>query len=163
MEHERRERKAHATRDNLNSIMEFDHVITVHEDGTVSDGPSSLYAPTLMDEELDGAGWLLLDGYTQQHGYRGPIMGDGEYIGGRMADYILATPGIYVAIVAFWLPEGDDDGDTVMEGWAVARRCDHDWLAGMMRVHPEDIEAVAATGRRVECMHCEITYRHRIV
>lgn len=38
----------------------------------------------------------------------------------------------------------------------------HDWVAGMMSVHPEDLETVAtaraASGSKVECQACEATY-----
>lgn len=102
------------TRDNLNQLMEFDHVIRVHEDGTVMEEPNT-YAPELHDGELEGNGWTLLDGYSGQYGYSGPIMHDSEYIGGGMADDILSTPGVYVALVDYPL----DDSEP--EGWAVAR------------------------------------------
>src|SRR5574341_239906 len=77
----------------LSEIMEFDHVITVHHGGTVTDGPRWLYAPDLHDEQLDSPSWSLLSGYTGAHGYRGPIMNNAEFIGGRLARDILDTPG----------------------------------------------------------------------
>lgn len=107
----------------LNDIMEFDHVITVHEDGTVTDGPSNLYAPNLDDSELDDPKWSLITyGYTGQDRYNGPIMHNSEFIGGRLEKDILSQPGIYVGLVAYWTPEeeGDEDADT-SEGWAIAR------------------------------------------
>lgn len=145
----------------LNTIMEFDHVIEVRHDGTVTDGPSWLYAPNLHDEHLDSPQWTLLNGYSGQYGYRGPVMHNSESIGGRMAQDILDAPGVYVAIVATWsLMEGEsEDADTV-EGWAVARYCSHTWVAGMMYVHPEDLGTVMAARRTngdspVECEQCE--------
>jgi hypothetical protein len=101
--------------------MEFDHVITVHEDGSITDGPQSLYAPTLEDEELDDRRWSFFSaGYSGQYGYSGPIMHNSEYIGGRLADDIIATPGIYAAVVAYWTNDDpDDDAGSDSEGWAI--------------------------------------------
>lgn len=118
------------TRDNLNELMAFDHVVQVHADGTVTDAPATEYAPECYVEgDSDGqvhadpdmthsGGWQLLAGYTGQYGYNGAIMHDSEYIGGRLADDILATPGYYVALVVADL--NDETGGTV--GWAVARK-----------------------------------------
>lgn len=100
---------------NLNDVMEFEHVIVVHDDGTVTDAPAGVYAPSLMDEDLDGGDWTLLDGFSGQYRYSGPVMHASEFIGGRMAEHILATPGTYVAVVS-----EDPDGDDEPVGWAVA-------------------------------------------
>jgi hypothetical protein len=105
----------------LNEIMEFDHVVTVHADGTITDGPREIYAPELFDNQLDSDRWELLNGYSGQHGYSGPIMHNSEFIGGRMEDDIRSTPGTYVALVSNYPPDDDSDGELVSEGWAVAR------------------------------------------
>ena len=109
----------------LNEIMEFDHVIRIDENGHVShanrDDGLSVYAPSLYDEELDDNSWTLLDGYSGQCGYGGPIMHNSEYIGGGLERDILAKPGLYVVIAAYWSPENEDDDDDI-EGWAVAYR-----------------------------------------
>ena len=79
------------------------------------------YAPDLLDEEVEGS-WELLNGYSGQDSYPGPIMHDSEYIGGQLEKDILATPGVYVLIAATWSPEGDDpDAEYEYEGWAVAK------------------------------------------
>jgi hypothetical protein len=104
---------ANVNRDNLSDVMDFDHVIRVHADGTVTDEPS-IFAPGLYDGEV-GKGWTLLNGYSGQHCYSGPIMHASEVIGGGMADDILSTPGVYVALVDY--PSDDSEP----EGWAVAR------------------------------------------
>jgi hypothetical protein len=110
----------------LNDIMEFDHVIRVHEDGTVSE-PEGFYAPNLLDSELDDTSWTLFTkGYSGQYNYTGPIMHDSEFIGGDLAADILSNPGVYVAVVANHTCEEHDgpvecDCDTLQEGWAVAR------------------------------------------
>jgi hypothetical protein len=109
------------TAKSLSDLMDFDHVIEVKPDGSVVDGPRGLYAPDLYDGELPPeSGWTLLDGYSGQDHYRGPIMHNSEFIGGRMERDILSQPGYYVALVCHWLdtPEGDDD----IEGWAVAHK-----------------------------------------
>jgi hypothetical protein len=107
--------------DQLDKIMETDHVVQVHADGTVTDGPAGLYAPGLVDDELDSSHWEFFStGYTGQYGYAGPIMHDSEFIGGRLARDILAEPGIYVAVAACYLPD-DNDEEITYEGWAVAR------------------------------------------
>jgi hypothetical protein len=111
----------------LNDIMEFDHVIRVHEDGTVSE-PEGFYAPNLLDSELDDTSWTLFTkGYSGQHNYTGPVMHDSEFIGGDLAMDILSNPGVYVAVVCHH--DCDCDGEdhqeqeceTTIEGWAVAR------------------------------------------
>lgn len=134
-------RKA-VTTETLNDVMEFDHVIVVHEDGTVSDA-ENVYAPDIrMEVDADGQhlhaddsdiigqaereGWELLRGYTGQHGYRGPVMHASEYIGGRMAEDILEEPGTYVVVIV-WVdaPEDAPNREELEEepaGWAVARK-----------------------------------------
>lgn len=105
----------------LNDIMEIDHVVQVHPDGTVTDAPPDApMAPELYDAQLSGKGWSLMSyGYTGQYGYKGPVMHDSEYIGGRLARDILSEPGLYVAIVDRRSDDGDMDSE---EGWAVAYR-----------------------------------------
>jgi hypothetical protein len=104
--------------------MEFDHVIQVHPDGTLTDAPDDVHAPELDAENdtVSGDGWSLLRGFTGQHGYSGPIMHDSEFIGGGLARHILETPGYYVALVAYyWTDENDNPLDEpYLEGWAVA-------------------------------------------
>lgn len=105
----------------LTDVMDFDHVIEVHADGSITDGPEGVYAPSLYDDELDDTSWTLLNGYSGQDRYSGPVMHNSEYIGGQMERDIRERPGLYVAIVATWPTddETDDEGDDV-EGWAVA-------------------------------------------
>ena len=103
--------------DDLNSFMEIGRVVQVHADGSVTD--ANLTAPDLYwagdTHELVGDGWALLNGYSGQFKYAGPIMHASEYIGGHMATDILAEPGLYVALVC----EDYDDMDNPA-GWAVA-------------------------------------------
>ena len=124
-----------ATRDRtLNDIMEIGHVIRVqggivHDD--VDPRQRELWAPELYWEGdtysfqpyTPDHGWTLLDGYSGQYLYTGPIMHPSEFVGGRMADDILARDGYYVALVCDDLgdPE-DEDAESEPVGWAVAYR-----------------------------------------
>lgn len=109
------------TTERLESIMEFDHVIRVHADGTVTDNLSGVHAPELHEGELmqggtSGTGWTLMDGYSGQCGYSGPMMHQSEYVGGGLARDIMSAPGMYVTLVNY-----PADGSEPTE-WAIARR-----------------------------------------
>jgi hypothetical protein len=97
----------------LNDKMDFDHVVQVLPGGQVVDA-HGVYAPELYDDELQGAGWTLMDGYSGQSGYSGPIMHASEYIGGGLERDILANPGYYVTLV------NNSYDDEEPEGWAIA-------------------------------------------
>lgn len=109
----------------LNSIMEFDHIIEVHDDGTITE-PSDIWAPDLFNGELDSRddGWTLLNGFSRQYGYSGPIMHPSEFIGGNIERYIRETPGLYVALVSYCDDEDSDSEDSELDidGWAIATR-----------------------------------------
>lgn len=110
----------------LNEIMDFDSVVEVKDNGQIVYRPDE-YAPELLDEQIDSDEWEFFStGYTGQHGYRGPIMHNSEFIGGRLESDILSTPGVYVAVVASWTPGEEDDPDegTILEGWAILRKKD---------------------------------------
>lgn len=125
----------------LNTVMEFDHIIQVDSDGNAYDAQLSqapVYAPSAEDDPehdvlLDGepwkdSKWSLMTGYTGQYGYNGPVMHASEFIGGSMAEFILSNPGLYVAIVVeapcdydgLTLCELDTGCDCEAAGWAVA-------------------------------------------
>lgn len=117
----------------LNDLMEFDHVITVHNDGSVTDSTEYCYADLNVaqdgSDEFDlSAGWSLLSGFTGQYGYNGPVMHPSEFIGGGLERYILETPGHYVALVVEARCDYDGSTDCTVEagcdcepaGWAVA-------------------------------------------
>jgi hypothetical protein len=129
--------------------------VWVRADGTVHDVPLSrpngdplpqVYAPELsvdVDADgqlltLDGAdlrdqatrqGWELLDGYSGQYGYGGPIMHPSEYVGGDLERDILAEPGVYVVTTVACLgpDESDDQDGPDIAGWVVARRMHADY------------------------------------
>lgn len=121
----------------LNDLMDFEHVVEVHPDGSITDGPSGVYAPEVsVDLDADGqmislnpndihidSGWSLLNGYSGQDRYPGPIMDDAEFIGGGMERDIRSTPGIYVAVTVSGIrPDGSSSLDDDIVGWAVARK-----------------------------------------
>ena len=108
----------------LNDIMEFDHVIEVRPDGEIV-GRSDIYAPSLywvdddQGHELEDKGWALLDGFSGQYRYGGPIMHASELIGGAIEDEIRENPGVYVALVCYCIDDSED-----VAGWAIARKDD---------------------------------------
>lgn len=106
----------------LSELMDFDHVIQVHPDGSVTE-PRGIYAPNLYDDALEDDAWdFFTRGYSGQDSYSGPIMHNSELIGGRLERDILETPGIYAAVVAYWSPDDDDaDAELYAEGWAIVR------------------------------------------
>lgn len=113
----------------LNDIMEFDHVVIVHKDGSITDAPRDqreYWAPELYDDELTGEGWdFFTHGYSGQDRYSGPIMHNSEYIGGRLEQDIRSTPGTYVALVSYYSADADgnvNENETYAEGWAIARK-----------------------------------------
>jgi hypothetical protein len=97
----------------LNDLMGFDHVIQVHEDGSITE--PGIHAPELADGHIYHDKWsFFTGGYSGQYGYSGPIMHPSEYIGGRLEKDIRETPGYFVALVN---SSPDDDEP---DGWAVA-------------------------------------------
>ena len=119
--------RRNATPDTLNAEMEFDSVIYSHGDGTISDAHTMHSTYVYTDEQEDGTWveealdepWVLLDGFSGQHGYSGPIMHASEYISGGLARHILETAGFYVATVVMPMPLDEDD-DVDSDEWAVA-------------------------------------------
>lgn len=117
----------------LNDLMSFEHVILITEDGRIIDklpGGREFWAPEVYwadsTVEIQGDGWCLMDGYSSQYLYSGPVMHSSESIGGQMESDILTTPGLYVAVVVMELecedhPTDDCDCDDIV-GWAVARK-----------------------------------------
>lgn len=102
----------------LNDIMEIDHVIEVTDSGEIIER-GDVYAPDLHDSQLDDDTWSLMNGYSGQYGYSGPIMHSSEFVGGRMERDIRDTPGLYVSLVDY-LSDGEP------EGWAVAFKENHE-------------------------------------
>lgn len=118
----------------LNAFMEIDHVIAVHADGTVTDGPAGIYAPDLMHvdgaqhphdvENVGSQGWELLTGFTGQHGYSGAVLHSSEFVGGGLERHILANPGLYVATVVNCYGEPECQGHADGPEMGVTFYCD---------------------------------------
>lgn len=130
-----------ADNDWLDRVMELDHVIEVRPDGTVNEHPEPhVHAPeSAVETDDDGQvlaaheaawtesvrsqGWEPETGWSGQDRYRGPFMHASEYIGGALAARILATPGLWVAVVVECLPSSDsDEEESDPAGWAVLHR-----------------------------------------
>lgn len=118
----------------LNDIMEFDHIIRVAEDGTITE-PRDIYGYFDLNVAMDGTdqfemsdGWELLQGFTGQYSYNGPVMHPSEFIGGGLERHIRETPGYYVALVVNGSCDYDGTTECDVEhgcecepaGWAVA-------------------------------------------
>jgi|SRR5688572_13247279 len=106
----------HANLNNtLDSLMQADHVILVHDDGTVSHNVAGVWAPEIsVDLDADGqitdaaeretldaakrAGWDVETGRSGQYTYGGPFMHTSEFIGGDLAEHVLSTPGYWVVV-----------------------------------------------------------------
>lgn len=122
-----------ATAEDLQRLMDFDHPVTVRANGTVTDA-AGVYAPEVYhvegaqhpnDVEILSDEWVTFSvGYTGQQSYNGAVMHASEYIGGRLADDILAEPGIYVVTSVEVYPEDQEDGSDMPAGWTILRRKD---------------------------------------
>lgn len=153
----------------LEDMMEFDHVIRVHEDGTISE-PGGFWAPEFYDSRCFDKSWTMLTGYTGQYLYSGPVMHDSEYIGGGLAEDILDTPGVYVAVTHTYTAECEHptecECEDVQEGWGIAFQ---EWhtpghepgtLYGCLECETECFCGGLAEGQLlhhgepVKCVHC---------
>lgn len=101
----------------------------VHEDGTVTRAPG-LYGPESVEGRDDNdysdlVPWVPVSGFSGQHGYRGPVMHDSEYLGGGMLEYMLETPGVYVCAPVWWDSDDRDpytgELEPYYEGWMLLR------------------------------------------
>ena len=109
-------------KDNLNTYMDFGHVIYVTETGEVLEDPNvSANPPEFLDiNEIDEDAphswepWQLLTGWTGQYGYNGGCFHPSEFIGGALAEHILSTPGNWVAVTV-----EDPETPDLDIGWAL--------------------------------------------
>lgn len=110
------------TRDTLDTLAEFDRVFRINPDGTLDFPDTALrehWAPERVEDDVvDGdpdSPWKLVNGFSGQYGYAGPVMHSSECLGGGMADHVLGTPGLYVVMEAYVSQErsglGDDEYD----------------------------------------------------
>lgn len=67
-------------------------------------------------EGIERAGWEVLDGWSGQYKYSGPIMHASEYIGGDLADHIRETPGYWVWTTVEFI------GNSEPAGWVLCHR-----------------------------------------
>ena len=120
------------TPDNLNDLAEFDRVFMVHNDGTVS-FPDGIYAPGVVHEDTErnradigDKDFQAVTGWSDQYTYSGPVMHPSEFLGGRMAEWVLETPGIYAVVVVDVLscedcedlePDHEPDCEHEPSGW----------------------------------------------
>lgn len=112
------------------NLSDLDHILSltfppirVNLDGTLT--TEDIYAPDSFDMGTDdadvigqarSAGWELVTGYSNQHGYSGPVMHTSEYIGASMVRAILATPAVYAVASV------DDADDGYPVGWVLMRK-----------------------------------------
>lgn len=98
----------------LDRIMKTDRVIRSHGDGTVSvergtyapevscetddDGQISKEDDASMVASIERQGWKVESGWSGQYLYSGPIMHVSEFVGGRVAEHVLETDGLWVAV-----------------------------------------------------------------
>jgi ribosomal protein L24E len=79
-----------------------------------------------------------------------------EKIGGYM---VVMGTGTSADGLSFCPPNPDHDGELGSH----EPPCDHEWVAGMMIVHPDDLEetarARAAFGGKIECTQCDEVYK----
>lgn len=127
--------------DSLNSLMEIDHVIRVDADGRVWDDVTGAYAPEfevvtdengnftvgterLLAKEIWRQGWKAESGWSAQQGTKpgDVVMHTSEFIGGSLAEYILNTPGYWVACAVDVESEECPKG---MIGCTLFDRCEH--------------------------------------
>jgi hypothetical protein len=115
----------------LDARMYMEHVIMVR-DGVVSDVLDK-YAPEVyvttdsdgqilsadtadMVEMITSQGWTVMDGWSGQWHYSGPIMHVSEYIGGALETHIMENDGYYVACSVDILPTCEN-GEMDVAGW----------------------------------------------
>lgn len=145
----------------LDDALEIDHPVWVTPLGTWQDVPRDLpavHAPEIaLDLDNDGqlllnaddevrriatsAGWDVLDGYSGQYGYRGPIMHASEFVSGRLEDDIMAEPGVYVVTTVECVTL-DGDREETPAGWVALRLRHADYPHFPGRLH--------------DCIACEL-------
>lgn len=84
-----------------------DVYVTTDDDGQIMDDDDKA-----MIDMVKSAGWEMLNGFSGQYLYAGPIMHPSEYIGGGMEEHIRTNPGYYASVIVTTLGLGcvnDDD------------------------------------------------------
>lgn len=150
--------------DTLDALMSVDRVIRVHDDGTVTDKTSGVYAPEVdidldadgqipdaterqMIDEIKRAGWDVQSGWSGQYRYGGPIMHESEFVGGPLAEHVLSTPGFWVvtypSVTVSHCPDEEDRCEQCT--YDMERRPDR-WLILHRDAVWAELEAGATTG-----------------
>lgn len=76
-----------------------------------------------MVADLRRQGWEVLNGWSRQYSYAGPIMHNSESVGGGLAERILEEPGYWVALeVIIYADPDDKESESDKAGWIVARK-----------------------------------------
>ncbi|HZL81388.1 MAG TPA: hypothetical protein VFC06_05540 [Demequina sp.] len=114
----------------LNVEMEFGGAYAIGKDGTIEH--TGDYVPSFIDDRCDSEDWEPMHGFTNQYGYKGPVMHASEQLGGGMEDWVWEHPGTYAIVEATYTV--DEDGnelgmgafDDPPEGWVLLRHRDAD-------------------------------------
>lgn len=110
---------------------EFDHVFTLHPDGSITE-PDGVWAPVVYhdddhDIDIDGSDWSAITGLTGQDRYHGAVMHASEYVGSGVAGVMwqmaidAEEPVTFALVVVECLPT-DDDPEPEPAGWAIVYR-----------------------------------------
>jgi hypothetical protein len=97
----------------LHDQTEFDCPFRVHPDGTVT-SEHGVYAPEVFNvihmSDFHSDQWELVNGFSGQDRYSGPIMHSSEYLGGGMEEWVMHNPGVYVITGAYYDAECENEG-----------------------------------------------------
>lgn len=108
--------------------IEFDHVFTLHPDGTISE-PRDVWAPSVYNDPtgdvwIEDDRWRCMTGLTGQYSYHGACMHSSEYVGRGVAGAMLKQaqdePVTFALVVVEVLPDDDEDESDEPAGWAIA-------------------------------------------
>lgn len=112
--------------------MAFDHVFTLHPDGSITE-PEGVWAPSVYDDPhadimIDDDGWHAITGLTGQDRYHGAVMHASEYVGFGVAGVMwqmaidAEEPVTFTLVTVECLPDDDDDDPPEPAGWAILYR-----------------------------------------
>jgi hypothetical protein len=127
----------------LNDLMDIDHVIRVTRQHVAVSAEPGVWAPEVfcfLDDDgvsisrqedadmvarCESQGWDVMNGYSSQYLYAGPIMHSSESVGGQLEKDILERPGLYVVCVVECLgPDRDANENPAPAGWVILRKLD---------------------------------------
>jgi hypothetical protein len=131
------------TVDTLDGTAEWDYPFRIEPGGVYTDGLAGVHEPDVyvdcdadgsmlpqaverLAADLRGQGWEPVGTSGQQGG--GWVMHASEYLGGRLADEVISTPGVYVLVEVRGLYTDEVDEARAAEldespiGWTLLRR-----------------------------------------